>query len=304
MIPKNINRDYIFNAIRKINRDGIPKSRKSKKFQLLYNGKYYPPKYVISLANEYANGRELDPSEFGGGQEVNNFLRKLGFNIVSASSLKKFKEPNSFIKRRKTTFPKISFKHSERCPKCKETIKVLLKRIYGAVETNYKFYISADPEDFKQIPCYENLKRIFVNLQSYRGHKDFVRAKTLPNCDFFVSNPGFVVEFDESQHFTIPRKIGLQSYPDNLKLGFSLRKWISLCDKIKAKDNDPPYRDEQRAWYDTLRDFLSALKGLKPTVRLYSKEMQWCSLDSEDPEDVNKFKKIIESRRNPLQSTS
>jgi len=298
MIPKNINRVHVLNAIRKIDRDGVPKSRKSRKFQLFYNGKYYPAKYVVSLANKYANGRELDPSEFSGGQEVNNFLRKLGFEIVNVSSSKKLRKPQRLVKRWKTAFSKISFKHSERCPKCKETIRVLLKRIYGAVETNYKFYISTDPEDFKQTTCYENLKRIFVNLQKYRGYKDFVRAKTLPNCDFFVPNPGFIVEFDESQHFTIPRKIALQSYPTNFKLGFSLRKWISLCDKIKAKDNDPPYRDEQRAWYDTLRDFLPALKGLKPTGRLYSKEMQWCSLDPEDPNDVNKFKKIIENRRN------
>jgi hypothetical protein len=34
-----------------------------------------------------------------------------------------------------------------------------------------------------------------------------------------------------------------------------------LCEEINAKDNYPPYRDEQRAWYDTLRDFLASDKG-------------------------------------------
>jgi len=40
--------------------------------------------------------------------------------------------------------------------------------------------------------------------------------------------------------------------------------------------------------------------NLKPTVRLYSEEMQWCSLDPDNPDDVEKFKNIIESRRKEL----
>jgi len=80
-----------------------------------------------------------------------------------------------------------------------------------------------------------------------------------------------------------------------------LGRWAFICDKTRATDNDPRYRDEQRAWYDTLRDFLPELTGnLKPTVRLYSEEMQWCSLDPDNPDDVEKFKNIIESRRKEL----
>ena len=74
-------------------------------------------------------------------------------------------------------------------------------------------------------------------------------------------------------------------------------KWIALCEKINAKDNDPPFRDEQRAWYDTLRDFLPELKGFEPAVRLYSKEIRWCSLNPEKPENIAKFRKLIENRR-------
>jgi len=46
-----------------------------------------------------------------------------------------------------------------------------------------------------------------------------------------------------------------------------------------------------------LRDFLPELKGFEPTVRLYSKEIQWCSLNPEKPEDIAKFRKLIENRR-------
>ena len=67
MIPKNIARNHILNAIQKIDKDGIPKGRDSKKFRLAYGAKTYPPKYVVSLANKLANGEELESSVFGGG---------------------------------------------------------------------------------------------------------------------------------------------------------------------------------------------------------------------------------------------
>ena len=84
MIPENIKAEDILRAIEEAERLGIiPPGRNSEKYGLEYNGKLYPPKYIISLANKYANGKELDHSEFGGGKESNNFLRSLGFNVVS-----------------------------------------------------------------------------------------------------------------------------------------------------------------------------------------------------------------------------
>jgi len=63
-------------------------NRNSKKYLLDYNDKYCPPKYAVSLANVYANGRELEPSEFNGGKETNSFLRARGFTIVGMHHLK------------------------------------------------------------------------------------------------------------------------------------------------------------------------------------------------------------------------
>lgn len=188
----------------------------------------------------------------------------------------------------------VYLRHNKRCPDCKKTVEIMLRKIYGNVQPKYKFGVGTKPEDFIEFPCYEALKEIFVILQNYRGYKDFVRSKTLRGCDFFVPDAGFIVEFDESQHFTIPRKLSLERYPDRLKLGFSKEKWKHLCDEIRAKDNDPYFRDEQRAWYDTLRDFLPEVKELKPAVRLYSKEIQWCSLDPNDSDDVKIFNSLVE----------
>ena len=78
MIPPNITRDHILRAMREIERNGVPPGRSSRKFHLIFEGRKLPPKYTLSLANRFANGRELDSSEFGGGQETNNFFKRLG----------------------------------------------------------------------------------------------------------------------------------------------------------------------------------------------------------------------------------
>jgi len=247
MIPSNINREHVLKAIREIQKDGIPPGRSSKKFYILFEGEKLPPKYVISLANRFVNGRELDSSQFGGGQETNSFLKRLGFDIRSISGadvrVKSVStERISFGGMKKTTSA-----HNERCPECKKTVRILLEKIYGNVHQRYKFDVETRPEEFEDTLFYGSLKAIFEKLRNYRGYSDFVRAFSLPACDFFVPDPGFIVEFDESQHFTIPRKLSLFLYPDELTLGFSKTKWIRLCDEIQAKDNDPPFRDEQRA---------------------------------------------------------
>jgi hypothetical protein len=170
----------------------------------------------------------------------------------------------------------------------------MLEKLFGKVEPNFLFRIKPLPSTFEGTEYHEVLEDIFSKLQKYRGFKDFIKARLLPRCDYFVPDPGIIVEFDESQHFTIPRKITLQNYPPSLRLGFDREKWMRLCDTLRKKDNNPPYRDEQRAWYDTLRDFLPSIKNLAPTIRLFSSDYVWCSLNPENETDVEKFKEILE----------
>jgi len=187
-------------------------------------------------------------------------------------------------------------RHGERCPKCKVAVKTILERIYGKVEQNYKFEVGSFPEDFEGIPHYAKLAEIFKILREHRGFRDFIKAKTLPNCDFFMPDSRFILEYDESQHFTLPRRIALEHYPKELVLGFDRKKWVDLCLRVESRDNDPPYRDEQRAWYDTLRDFLPELKGLNPTVRIFARDFAWCKLDP-GSSDVEYFKTFLKRGR-------
>jgi len=83
-IPDNIKREHVFQAIIKIDREGIPTKRKAIYYNLLYAGKEYPCKLIISWANIFINNEELDP-------DPNNFttyhaqdyLEKLGFTIIN-----------------------------------------------------------------------------------------------------------------------------------------------------------------------------------------------------------------------------
>jgi len=185
--------------------------------------------------------------------------------------------------------------HNERCKECKIRVRELLEKIYGPVIMNYRIPIGSKPEDFREHPRYPILNEIFASLQKHRGFTGFVRASYV-DVDFFLPEKGMIVEFDESQHFTKARKAALQEYPSDIKLGFSKEKWIGHCDKIHAADNDPPFRDEQRAWYDTLRDFIPESKGFRPTVRLFSRDMEWCKLDPENPDDLSKFRALLEKQ--------
>ena len=84
MIPKNIKKEHLEKAIAEIDKDGIRKGRHSSTYDLIHNGKSYPPKLVLSIANRYANGTELDSNDFGGGKDTPAFelMKAEGFEIV------------------------------------------------------------------------------------------------------------------------------------------------------------------------------------------------------------------------------
>ncbi len=102
MIPNNIKSEHIEKAISEIIEYGVPQKRNPTRYYLEYNSHYYPPKYVLSLANKFANHQELSPNNFSGGIEANNFLQKLSFDIVYITSKEKIKKIQSELTKRKT----------------------------------------------------------------------------------------------------------------------------------------------------------------------------------------------------------
>ena len=64
MIPEGLTDEHFKLAAAEIERDGVPGHRKSVYYDLVLNGRKYPPKYVISIATRYATGKEYPSEDF------------------------------------------------------------------------------------------------------------------------------------------------------------------------------------------------------------------------------------------------
>jgi len=99
MTPNNITKEHLEQAIEEINRDGIRKGRHSSTYNLIHNGKTYPPRLVLSIANRHANNSELDPKYFPEGKETEAFqlLENHGFIIVEKSKSNNYEIIREYI---------------------------------------------------------------------------------------------------------------------------------------------------------------------------------------------------------------
>jgi len=189
--------------------------------------------------------------------------------------------------------------HSARCQECKARVRKLLTKLYDICEVNHSFPWFSTPEAYRGSAVGEILQVVFKSLGHYRGYQEFIKALQMPPCDFYLPRMSLLVEFDESQHFTRARRITLEQYRPEVPVGFSVPQWISLCNTIVAVDDDPPDRDERRAWYDTLRDLLPCIHGFKPTVRVYSEAFRWCTLEVNSKDAVAQFRSLIKGLPEP-----
>lgn len=301
MIPRHISAAHIEEAVRLIIRDGVPARRRGHGYCLAMKGEHLPPKYTIAVAHQVATGKLLRPDQFSGGPESNEFLRGRGFSVTDCDCGGSVRHgrvrPVSPASKTRTHTIR-SKRHSERCRECKIRVGQLLGRIYGACVLNHRFRWKTGLTAYAGTSIDPVLRNVAGALEEYRGYSmgTFARSDVLAGCDYWVPDPGFVVEFDESQHFTRPRKLALSVYAEAHPLGFAARRWLELCEHHDARDNDPPFRDEQRAWYDTLRDLVPSTRNLQPTVRLYARDRIWCAFDPDIRADRECFSDLIHDR--------
>ncbi|ANH83796.1 hypothetical protein A8C56_08315 [Niabella ginsenosidivorans] len=101
-MPLNITDTDILKAVRDINPSAIPPRRFYTKYYLVADGNKYPPKYVLSNANQYANGLELPLDLFTARQAV-DYLTKLGFQVEKREEVPSyFEELERFLEQAKT----------------------------------------------------------------------------------------------------------------------------------------------------------------------------------------------------------
>ncbi|MDE2516123.1 MAG: hypothetical protein KGL12_08875 [Rhodospirillales bacterium] len=107
------------------------------------------------------------------------------------------------------------------------------------------------------------MKTIFSSLCRHRGHATFATAGRRLACDIIIPSQGLIIEYNERQDFTKPRAVALRLYPQATLVGFDVAEWLSYCDRVAASDRDPPNRDEQRTFYDSVRDILAGANGYR-----------------------------------------
>lgn len=146
-----------------------------------------------------------------------------------------------------------------------------MRRRFGALEREAKFPWLTVPQSDQMDAT---ILTIYHALQGMRGYSTFASFGKPLRCDFSVPAERLVIEYDERQHFTVQRATSLELYPPDLALGFDRQEWLTACRTIRATDPTPPYRDEQRAFYDGLRDILAARNGVR-LLRLRYGTFDW-----------------------------
>lgn len=243
---------------------------------LILNGKSYPGKFIRGLSYRIATGVQLDPNkQFSGGQETVRFFTNLG--LQTSASAARSKLPSSHTSQLSPLVQTVAPSAPRKYEPQKQALYDLLKKRFGVVECEAEFPWLIVPRLYELT---EPLASIFHALEGLRGCSNFFRAKDPLQCDFCAPKEQLIVEYDERQHFTLQRAKVLELYPPDISLGFDRKEWITACLSIKAVDSNPPYRDEQRAYYDALRDILAVQNGYR-LVRFRGGAFDWTSHGAE-----------------------
>ena len=93
-VPK-LSKQDIINALKFIDEKGVPEHNVSMKYVLVSeNGKTYPPKYVVAVADHLANGTDISTESFGS-EDARNCLESLGFVIETKRQSGGYRNPFS-----------------------------------------------------------------------------------------------------------------------------------------------------------------------------------------------------------------
>jgi hypothetical protein len=84
MSVEKITKADVLNAVEKIEREGLS-LEPSTKYDVIIQGKSYPPKEIMRYANLLANGK--NEWEYSGGEPTNKFLREFGFDIIDKGGI-------------------------------------------------------------------------------------------------------------------------------------------------------------------------------------------------------------------------
>lgn len=256
--------DHILLACEQFDLGTVVPARPARNTFLLLNGRRYPGKFIRGLAYRLATGKKLVSGVYSGGDETVRFFGRLG--LQTGDGLPNDPPSQTLPSQRPVDRPA-----ERRYEPQKQALFDLLKKRFGKVDAEAKFPWLVVPQVDGQVGT---LDTIFRALTAMRGFPSFTVPGWPLRCDFYIPSHRLIVEYDERQHFTVQRAIALDLYPDDLMLGFDRTEWASECRRVQATDSLPPHRDEQRAFYDSLRDIVAPQYGFR-LLRIRAGATNW-----------------------------
>jgi hypothetical protein len=200
-IPKITEQDII-DALKYIDENGVPFHNQSTKYELVTgNGKKYPPKYVIAVADHLANGAEIITDGFHG-TEARNYLQELGFHIetrqekfeltITSDSIistderftmdnldlgDNYKPLDTYFKKANGEITKRSYRKGER----RNTNQTLPRLAFQIYEKQISSLSVEDKENFpicKYAPTSDLICGIYTSVDEFRKHRKSIEYLT------------------------------------------------------------------------------------------------------------------------------
>lgn len=197
MIPNNIIKENIISVISEISTSTkrIPPSRASVLYDLEYKGNLYPPKYIISIANRYANGIELSPNDFNAG-EARNKLVELGFNVIKKAN----GNSNENIDYEDKTISKNLILYGP--PGTGKTYNVINKALEAVDYNKYKFLINDSTKRSELVAEYKNLVNkgqiAFCTFHQSYSYEEFIEGLRSDENGNFTPRDGIFKQICQS----------------------------------------------------------------------------------------------------------
>ena len=124
----------------------------------------------------------------------------------------------------------------------------------------------------------EVLRLLGELYRSLGGDEAALRAKRAgsdPNPDIAFEARGWLVEYDEQQHFTSDRLATLDRYPAGVDVAYDIERYRDMAGRLRTRADryraakpsvDFPFpggRRSQRAYFDAVRDLVAPFFGLR-----------------------------------------
>ncbi len=207
-IPAGITRQDVVEAIADFDAGVDHPYGDSTRYDLIFEGRRYPPKAIVGLAARRVLGRLLDPErEFSGGEgpgQANGVLRSLGFTVISKVDLSGEDWTDDEVALLLDTYfemlgHELSGEHYVKA----EHRRRLEPRLHGRTSRSIEFKLMNVSAVVEQLGL--------PHIEGYQPAAHYQRKLTYAVTDWLAAHPEFVHQVVDIRHFGFQRGVTVAS---------------------------------------------------------------------------------------------